>query len=313
MKKNLLRLTAFIALLAAGLAVQGQNLVAGGDMESETGWDTVSVIAATHPIEFTWGYTQYTPSAGTGGCLYYTSLAGAGDGLFNNDFILFHPITVTPGKTYKVSGAVKDLSESLTNFWTEIGISSNNPKDSIKTGATYLMAMNTWDGCGAQIDGTFEENSCKYLVGGLPNQYYHVSDELSGDQTFYVVIEIGTWNDAAADRGYDFLIDEISVVDSAGGTPVFEYSLDEKGVKLSHYPSPASQISTISYSLPTSGNAVLNVVNMLGEKVETLVNEFKVAGQYTVSFDVSKLAGSLYFYQLEFDGNIYTDKVMIIE
>jgi len=52
---------------------------------------------------------------------------------------------------------------------------------------------------------------------------------------------------------------------------------------------------------------------MLGEKVETLVNEFKVAGQYTVSFDVSKLAGSLYFYQLEFDGNIYTDKVMIIE
>jgi len=91
------------------------------------------------------------------------------------------------------------------------------------------MAMNTWDGCGAMIDGTFEENSCKYLAGGLPNQYYHVSDELSGDQTFYVVIEIGTWNDAAADRGYDFLIDEISVVDSAGGTPVFEYSLDEKG------------------------------------------------------------------------------------
>jgi len=51
MKKNLLKLTAFIAILATGLAVQGQNLVAGGDMESETGWDTVSVIAATHPIE----------------------------------------------------------------------------------------------------------------------------------------------------------------------------------------------------------------------------------------------------------------------
>ncbi|MBN2276012.1 MAG: T9SS type A sorting domain-containing protein [Bacteroidales bacterium] len=312
MKKKLLFLASCIAMLAIFVSVRGQNLVAGGNMESDTGWDTVSVSAATHPIEFVWGYTVMFPTAGSGGCLYFSSFAGAGDGVFNNDFILFHPVTVTPGKTYKVTGAVRDISNNLTNFWTEIGISSNNPKDSIKVGATYLMAMNTWDGCGVGIDGTFEENSCKYNVNDAPNPYYHVSDELEGEQTFYVVIEMGTWNDAAEERGYEFLIDEISVVDSASGTAVFDYTFDN-GAELTHYPNPASQVSNISYYLPTSGNAVLNVYNMLGEKVETLVNEFKVAGHYTVPFDVSHLPANMYYYRLEFDGHYCTDKVLIVK
>lgn len=314
MKTNLLTLTLSAAMLTMSFVVSAQNLVAGGDMESETGWDTVGVSAFTHPIDFTWGYEQATPTAGSGGCLYYASLAGAADGVFNNDVILFHPITVSPGKTYKVTGAVLDLTNGgAVNFWTEIGISVNNPKEYKKVGATYIMAMNTWDGCGAGIDGTFEENSCKYNVNDAPNPYYHVSDTLTGDQTFYVVIEIGTWNDAATERSYEFCIDEISVVDSASGTPVLDYTLAGKVAKLVSYPSPASRISNITCYLPASGNAVLSVYNMLGQKVETLVNEFKVAGQYTIPFDVSRLPGNMYYYRLEFDGNIYTDKVLIIK
>ncbi|MDP4116768.1 MAG: T9SS type A sorting domain-containing protein [Bacteroidota bacterium] len=37
---------------------------------------------------------------------------------------------------------------------------------------------------------------------------------------------------------------------------------------------------------------------MLGNEVKTLVNEYKLAGSYTVSFDASKLSSGVYIYRI---------------
>jgi len=65
------------------------------------------------------------------------------------------------------------------------------------------------------------------------------------------------------------------------------------------YPNPFNPTATISFELPYSGNVSLKIYNMLGEEVETLIEEFQTAGKHSVQFNGSKLASGVYFYQLK--------------
>jgi hypothetical protein len=65
-----------------------------------------------------------------------------------------------------------------------------------------------------------------------------------------------------------------------------------------NYPNPFNPATIISYQLPKDGVVTLKVFDILGREVESLLNSYKTAGKYSVSFDASKLASGIYFYQL---------------
>ena len=78
-----------------------------------------------------------------------------------------------------------------------------------------------------------------------------------------------------------------------------------------NYPNPFNPVTQISFSIPQSGNVKLTVYNVLGQAAKTLVNEFREAGQYQVTFNAAELSSGMYLYKLE-TGN-YTDiKKMIV-
>ena len=87
---------------------------------------------------------------------------------------------------------------------------------------------------------------------------------------------------------------------------------EEKNKKyFQNYPNPFNSVTNIFYRVAFSGFVTLKVYNITGELVETLINEVKQIGNYSVKFDASKLSTSIYFYRLQIDGRLLKTNKML--
>jgi hypothetical protein len=80
-----------------------------------------------------------------------------------------------------------------------------------------------------------------------------------------------------------------------------------------NYPNPFNPKTVINYQLPVSGDVVLTVFDILGNKVETLVDEYKPAGKYEVKFQATNLSSGVYFYQLRAGSFVETKKMILLK
>ncbi len=80
-----------------------------------------------------------------------------------------------------------------------------------------------------------------------------------------------------------------------------------------NYPNPFNPTTSISFTIPQSGNVKLAVYNLLGQEVSVLVNEFREAGTYDLEFDASKLNSGVYLYKLEANGLTFTKKMTLLK
>jgi len=67
---------------------------------------------------------------------------------------------------------------------------------------------------------------------------------------------------------------------------------------LGNYPNPFNASTAIDYRLPVSAHVTLEVYNLCGEKVETLVDNEQDAGYKSISWEASEVSSGLYFYKL---------------
>ncbi len=85
-----------------------------------------------------------------------------------------------------------------------------------------------------------------------------------------------------------------------------------------NYPNPFNHETHIQFSLLQAGNVRLTVYNMLGQKVNTLVDEQKTAGVYSVKWDGTnssgqKLPSGMYFYKLEMGSQELSKKMFLMK
>lgn len=79
-----------------------------------------------------------------------------------------------------------------------------------------------------------------------------------------------------------------------------------------NYPNPFNPKTVISYQLTTGNFTSIVVYDILGNEVNTLVNQNKPAGNYEIEFDGTDLPSGIYFYSLHIDGNLIDTKRMIL-
>lgn len=65
-----------------------------------------------------------------------------------------------------------------------------------------------------------------------------------------------------------------------------------------NYPNPFNPVTTISWQSPVSGHQTLKIYDINGNEVTTLVDEYRDAGRFNITFDASKLSSGVYIYKL---------------
>jgi len=79
-----------------------------------------------------------------------------------------------------------------------------------------------------------------------------------------------------------------------------------------NYPNPFNPSTVISYELQTNGIVTLEIYDMLGRRIATLVSEREDAGIHSVTFNASGLSSGIYFYRLTAGNFVKTKKLMLI-
>ncbi len=62
-----------------------------------------------------------------------------------------------------------------------------------------------------------------------------------------------------------------------------------------NYPNPFNPITRIQYQIPEDANVIIEIYNVLGQKIYTLLNEYSRKGIYYIDFNGSNLSSGLYY------------------
>ena len=83
-------------------------------------------------------------------------------------------------------------------------------------------------------------------------------------------------------------------------------------------PNPFNPMTTIEYAIPSRSHVNIEIFNILGQSVRTLMDETKSAGQYRINWDGTDRSGNslptgVYLYRFQAGKNIQTKKMLLLK
>jgi hypothetical protein len=117
--------------------------------------------------------------------------------------------------------------------------------------------------------------------------------------------------------GQQFLLDNVCAILSDGSSAQVSRTKPEKMLH-DPFPNPLNPATTVSFSLPSAMPVKLNIYNLAGERVATLMDGMQPAGKHSVVWDGRNSAGrmsasGIYFARLEAAGIVEAKKLMLLK
>lgn len=142
-----------------------------------------------------------------------------------------------------------------------------------------------------------------------PADYYAYEMQEAADVPVIVMLGSGV--------GADSVIGQIDT----SGSPIDtngQVDLINKVMQISlnleqNFPNPFSAETSINYFVSKLSPITINVYDMTGRRIITLVDEIKKPGTYSIKFDGSKLNPGIYVYQLTSSSKIITKNMILIK
>jgi hypothetical protein len=114
----------------------------------------------------------------------------------------------------------------------------------------------------------------------------------------------GLRSDMGAYGGGDSII--VGIMDSPPPLP-------DRYFLFQNYPNPFNANTTIRFVLPKSQNVELAVYDLLGRRIDVLINDYLEAGVHSVAFDASALSSGVYFYRLRAGDVVETKRMVLLK
>ena len=162
----------------------------------------------------------------------------------------------------------------------------------------------------------------------VSSRYAPLVDDINGDGLVELVLlsdanELLVWKfDASYENGKNsakFLVDSrnsgiVIAPDIVTDIGDDELSVLPQSFALNqNYPNPFNPTTTIEFSVPEKSEVRVEVFNILGQKVRTLVNAELSVGNYNAVFDAGELSSGIYFYRLLSGDKNITKKMILLK
>lgn len=105
---------------------------------------------------------------------------------------------------------------------------------------------------------------------------------------------------------FDGRFEYSTVIELEAGAPT-QFMLEQ------NYPNPFNPTTTITYILPVASDVRLEIFDMLGRKVATLLSEKQSAGTHTYTLNASGFSSGAYFYRISAGTFTQTKKMMLVK
>jgi hypothetical protein len=144
-------------------------------------------------------------------------------------------------------------------------------------------------------------------TSGVLNAHYNVPSGLLSWNVWYY------WRVQATNAGgngpYSVIFRFLPFLDGIPGIQ----GIPTKYELYSNYPNPFNPQTLIRFDIPKGSFTTLKVYDVLGSEVQTLVNEYKQPGAYSIEFDGSNLASGIYFYRIESASFTSVKKMVLVK
>lgn len=122
-------------------------------------------------------------------------------------------------------------------------------------------------------------------------------------------------NDLITPGSYNYRLKQIDFDGEYSYSKIIEIKVfsPNKLELMQNYPNPFNPDTKISFVVPARGIISLSIYNLVGEKIEDLVNGFTEPGVYSILFDAKKLPSGTYIYKLQTDNSIQAKKMILIK
>lgn len=226
-----------------------------------------------------------------------TTSNGCGGGCHSfgtyNKIVFAGPDTVYKGQSVQLSVIITRISTGKAG----VDIAAQNGLLDTTGGGNYLKIMN----------GELVHKAGISVSTSITINFLYIAPNYVGEDTLYATLNVGY-------TGYWCwaLNKVIHIKNPIGISNISEpvhYELYQ------NYPNPFNPGTTINYSLKEKTFVNLEVYNIEGKLITTLVNSFQKAGNYSVQFSSADfiLPSGIYYYRLKTDKSSETKSMVLIK
>ena len=242
---------------------------------------TVSALDASLILQNVVGLIDSLPYDTTSGLLLASGDIGMEDGIIQANQSVDVPLFLSNGNNILAF-------EGLITFNTEHLIFDSLSRSELLEGFT--------------IETNVENGKIKIAgAGSLPDGQegifvtlrFIAVENFSDDRTAVTLNRL-RWNEESVieDVATAVLSIGVGISDNHSGIPT-EFALSQ------NYPNPFNPSTTILYQLPKSTHVKLSIYDITGKLVETLVNEYKNAGYYSIEWNAENSSSGIYLYRID--------------
>lgn len=188
------------------------------------------------------------------------------------------------------------IASELDNSFAESGYHSVelDPAPEVSGGNTIYVAVKF-----TNSSYTFPV-ACDYL-GSYETGTTYISQNGTG----------GSWVDLGSAVNEDIAIRlrtsaVVGVDDDVAGVP-------GSFILFQSYPNPFNSSTCIEYSLPAAAHVVINIYDLQGRKVETILDQKQEAGRRRITWNADYLPSGVYFYRVDTGRNAETRKMVLLK